>query len=65
MSESQKSWVRSEVGRYIRGESSQFNGGILKTWLTDCQAAVTAGAPYPEMKPVLKQWILDYLIEIA
>lgn len=58
------SWIDSEVGRYVRGLTNQFDGTILKQWKDEAEAAAIAGPPYPFYLPELKRWFLDYFISI-
>ena len=55
----------NEIGRYLRGESNQFDGSVIGQWKTEAAAAVLAGAPYPHFHPELKRWMFEYLLALA
>jgi len=55
-------WLESEVGDYVRGLNTIFNGSQIEDWKNETQAAAFAGEPYPWYTPELKRWMLDYFI---
>ena len=58
-------WVITEVGRYIRHETTQFDGTVLRHYRDQAEAAIIAGAPYPWFTTELEREILAYLLEIG
>lgn len=58
-------WLASDIGRFVTGESQQFQGSVLQRWRDEAEAAVLAGQPYPHVAPDLKRRMLDYFIAQA
>lgn len=58
-------WFVTEIGRWVRGLTTQFDGHpTLARWKAEAEAAAIAGAPYPWFTSELQRRFLDYFISV-